>query len=241
MASQLFSRAPLQEAIIDLRLTPRPDLDLRALEAFVGSESSGYPESREIVQVTQSFSSDGSAEETRKETIGYLSPSADGGRTLQAQLRGFTVSCRPPYPGWTSFSAEAFRLIECFLSETRPASVDQIAVRYVNRFDLPTTENDIGRFLQMGPRLPEGLVAPQFLMQTQLAETALQAILLLSAATTPPIRPGTTSVLLDIGLARQASALPKAVHLHADLNAFHDRIEEVFHLCMTDEARKLIE
>jgi hypothetical protein len=69
--------------------------------------------------------------------IGWRFVSPDKLHVFQARLNGFTFSRLPPYVDWESFRTEARRLWDLYRAVANPIAPTRIAVRYINRLDLP--------------------------------------------------------------------------------------------------------
>src|SRR5438874_6822119 len=125
-SGQAYPRAPITEAIIDLRVEARMDLTLTELERCRAGEEDAYPKKavlkRAVGQMQlggpEGFSHTGSAEE-----IGFIFTSADDKQLFQVQRDGFTMNRLGPYPGWRAFRDEARRLWKTYRECARPRNV----------------------------------------------------------------------------------------------------------------------
>lgn len=91
---------------------------------------------------------------------------ANADQTLYVQFRpdGFTFNNMKIYMGGDQFIDEALRLWAFLVDRTRPESVSRIALRYINRLELPLTHGDeFTKYLIAPPDLPKG--APQLVSE----------------------------------------------------------------------------
>src|SRR5207249_4682207 len=98
-----------------------------------------------------------------------------------------------PYDSWEAFRAEARRLWKTYRDVARPAKIDRMAVRYVNRLDLPADLRDFKDYLRTVPEvsgdLPQALAG--FFLQLNIPQPDLGCTLLLNEAIIEPTRPRT--------------------------------------------------
>jgi len=93
---------------------------------------------------------------------GLVMTSGDGAQVLQARIDGIRFSRLKPYATWGSFRAEAERLWSAYSSAFEPETVDRIAVRYINRVELPSPV-DLKTYFRTGPEIAASL--PQLVSQ----------------------------------------------------------------------------
>ncbi len=119
-----LTKAPLHEALIDLRASLPEDFDgERFLELKFTSQ--------------------------------------DEKQIVQFRIDGFTLNRIRPYTNWKELFPEALRLWKYYLDFTSVDHVPRVAVRHINRIDLPLPVKDFRDHLTVPPDIPEGL--PQML------------------------------------------------------------------------------
>jgi uncharacterized protein (TIGR04255 family) len=136
-----LTRAPIHEAVIDVRVKARPDLavgDLHALSQLV-SQQFPVEESLLTMQAGVQFGPGGnaSARVTGSGQKGFLRKTVDQKLVLQFRVDGLSVNRLHPYSSFED-------LLEVFAAHwseyvriARPAEVTRLAVRYINRFMVP--------------------------------------------------------------------------------------------------------
>ena len=167
-----YPNAPIKEAIIDLRVKPGDGLKLEQLER-VGAGEEAYPKQDEtyhavgMMEVQAGVSASASAHQRQ---TGFKFTSGNEKYIWQARMDGFTFSRLAPYESWEPFRDEAKRLWCLYRERTAPAEVVRLAVRYVNRIDLPADCVDLKRYFrtspEVSPELPQQLAA--FFMQLRI-------------------------------------------------------------------------
>jgi uncharacterized protein (TIGR04255 family) len=75
-------------------------------------------------------------------TEGYIFHSKNENKIVQARLDGFTFNKLRAYEDWNKFHSEARELWELYDKIIKPISVDRIALRYINRIEIPLPFDD---------------------------------------------------------------------------------------------------
>lgn len=241
----LYSRAPITEAIIDLRIASRSEFGIEQLRLCVDSEKVSYPK-RETISLAlgkMEIGAGGSTSATAKqEQIGFKLSSADGKYVWQARHDGFTLSRLAPYEDWNTFCCEARRLWQNYRASAEPVIVDRVAVRYINRIDLPHRYVELKEYFrtspEVSPELPPTLSG--FFMQLQLPQTDLKGHLLIHQTIVPPDKPNVIPVILDIDLFRSDDVPNVEEEIWGYFEKLRIRKDEVFEACITDKTRELI-
>lgn len=238
-----YPKAPITEAVIDLRVELPGDVTVEDLANADPSMEGGYPTRRNHVAIEGRMDFGEQVESAVQQAhVGYVFLSEDERQIFQARLDGFTFSRLAPYDRWEAFSDETRRLWDKYREVARPEWVTQIGVRYINRLDLPMPMRDLRDFLRTFPEISTDL--PQelngYLMQLQVPQEDLEATLFLNQALVPPPNPQVASVLLDIGLFRQTGRLTDEEEMWALLAEFRIRKNEVFEACITNNTRELL-
>ena len=241
-----YSKAPITEAIIDVRAVLPDDVDVATLRRGHDSEITAYPQATPLYLAHVHVEMPKAQAPTMQSTHGahgWKSISADKLYVWQSRLDGFTLSRLAPYDQWKSFRAEAERLWDRYRIHARPAQVTRIAVRYVNRFDLPSQMGDLKEYLTTQPEvtttMPHYALAG-FFMQLQIPQPDLSAMLLLNEALVPPSGPETISVLLDIDLFIEKTLPTDSAQIWESIERLRHRKNEVFEGCITDATRERI-
>ena len=240
-----YPKAPITEAIIDLRVELTDGVTVGDLESVHVGQESAYPTKRNITRaVLQGQIGDqGAAAAASSKPIGFLFTSQDEKQVFQVRLDGFTMSRLAPYERWEPFRDEAHRLWDVYRSVANPKKVVRLAVRYVNRLNLPLPFGDFKEYLktvpEVSPELPQGLAG--FFMQLAIPQEDIKSVALLNEAIIEPTVPNTVSVVLDIDVFRTDDLPYGEDGVWAFFETLRDRKNEVFEACITDRARELFE
>jgi uncharacterized protein (TIGR04255 family) len=242
-ASRRYSRAPITEAIIDLKVTLPEGFSVEDLEKIHAHISDQFATKEQIHAGSLLFQSGpGIKIDASRQQHGFLFRSGDSLRIFQATLSGFTFNRLAPYESWEEFSSDARRLWEVYKDVCRPSSVIRAAVRFINRLDLPGPILDFKEYLrtlpEVSPDLPQGLSG--FFMQLQIPQQDLNCMLIINEAFAPPTSPGLVSVILDFDLFREQVWQSDDEEIWRFLEELRHRKNLAFEASITDRTRKLI-
>ncbi len=156
-----LQNAPITEALIDIRVQLPQGTVLSHLAEFRDQVADRYPGCRERRRFHGKLSfkaSDPPVVDVAEEAPdGYLMTSADGRQVVQARLDGFTFSRLRPYETWEHLRSQAKSLWRIYRQALRPVRVVRIAVRYINRIEIPVPVGDLKEWILTGPELAPGL------------------------------------------------------------------------------------
>jgi len=240
-----YSKAPITEAIIDIRVRLPERVRLDDLERLHGVIRADYPgkSSRSLFQGRFEAEEKGVSASAIKKPMGFLFKSRDEKQIVQARLDGFTMSRLAPYESWEPFRDEARRMWTLYRDAVNPDAATRIAVRYINRIDVPLPCGDLKDYFRTVPEVAPGL--PQLLsglfMQLTIPQNDIGCTTILTEALIEPTTPEVTSVVLDIDLFRSENVPQGDPELWALFETLHDRKNHVFEACITNKTRELIE
>jgi uncharacterized protein (TIGR04255 family) len=238
-----YAHAPITEALIDLRCSLPPDITLETLARIHGDEKERYPKRNERVNVEGSFTAGREVSAAAKQRqVGFMFWDGAQTQAFQARLDGYTFNRLAPYEHWDTFRDEARRLWDRYRELARPKGISRIAVRYINRLDLPLPLSDFKDYLRTVPEvaaeLPQGLAG--FVMGLQIPQEDLDAMVLLHEAMDEPHHEGVASIILDVDLFRQFDPLIEEDLAWSLLEQFRVRKNEIFEASITDKMREII-
>lgn len=247
-ARQRYNKPPITEAIIDLRVDPRPDLALEILKQISGDHTKDYPDIKPMFETTGMMQVEpgiGATASAQQKQTGYRAVSVDGKYVCQRQLGGFTFSRLSPYESWEPFRALAKNLWGTYRAAAIPQSVSRIAVRYINKIDIPTPNThsaiELKEYFRTGPEISQDL--PQaiagFFMQVQLPQDDISAKVIINQTIVPPPIKGVVSVILDIDLFCDQAVPNDEDSIWSYLEELRVRKDELFESCITDSTREL--
>jgi uncharacterized protein (TIGR04255 family) len=240
-----YSKAPIVEALIDIQTRIPDSTTVDQLRGMHGLRSDEFPElmalERDTVKVQFTPFDPPSADGARV-GYGFLSHSKDKSRAWRVTRDGFTYSQVGCYDRWEVLRDEARPLWDLYRQTISPEAISRVAVKYVNRFDLPLPIRDFKDYFrtypEVSPVLPQGLAG--LFTQLLIPYDDLGAMLVLTQALVPPPRTEVVSFVLDIDLfvANISSSDDKSIW--DLLEKLRTCKNEVFEGCITDAARELI-
>jgi uncharacterized protein (TIGR04255 family) len=239
--SRHYSRSPITEAIIDFQVELPEGVGLADLERC---QDSTYPGKKTLaVPVGPIEPGKEVSTSATSRRGGFLFATADEKQLFQARFNGFTMHRLAPYEGWEPFRDEVRRLWGIYRQTTRPQKVARLAVRYINRLDLPLPLVRMNEYLrtspEVSPDLPQELA--EFFMQLHIPQRDIKSTLLLRETVVPPPAPGVASVVLDIDLFRSDEIPSDDAGIWAFIESLRARKNDIFEACITDRTREVIQ
>jgi uncharacterized protein (TIGR04255 family) len=239
-----YAKAPITEAIIELRVQQAPGVTVGDLLRCHEAEKENYPTRKELKyglghfevgpRVTASATS---------QHVGFICTSDDQKQVFQARLDGFSASRLAPYKSWEPFRDEARRLWDVYRQAVKPVRIERIAVRYINRLDIPGPQVELKDYLrtspEIGPGLPQALDG--FFLQLQLPVHEIRSKLLINETIIESPTPEKVGVVLDIDLFRTEDLPQEETAIWQLFESLRLRKDEFFESCITDKARELFD
>jgi uncharacterized protein (TIGR04255 family) len=248
MASQRhLPHAPITEALIDIKVTPRDGLTFTGLKNAIEAADSGYYVKNPISEGTFAFTL---APEGRPQTsaesaqVGLRLHSADEKYVAQFRLTGFTLSRLPPYEKWENLLEEARRLWAIYVEGLAPTRVVRVATRFINNLQLPLkTGASFQTYVHELVDVPED--APQaveaFFQRFHLVDSASGARVILTMALDGMSGGGPAPVILDVDAFIAANLKPMDQELWTILERLRDLKNRSFFGTITERAVELYE
>lgn len=241
-AQRHYPNAPITEALIDVQVELPKRFTVADLEKVHAEEKSAYPikKNRYLLMGQMQFGEQVAAAASSKQ-IGFLYKSQDGKQIFQAKLDGFTMSRLAPYERWESLRDEARRLWDVYRSVAKPTKVTRLAVRYINRLDLPLPVPDLKEYLrtvpEIAPDLPQDLAG--YFFQLRIPMEDITSTLLVNQTIIEPSRPNVVSVVLDNDIYRDADVPQNEDAVWDFFEVLRVRKNDVFESSITDRTREL--
>lgn len=240
----VLSKAPITEAVLDIRIKVREGLRLEQLSSISSAISDQYPDKKERLKWEGKFEFKKGASpiSTAEETIdGYMFTSSDQKKQIfQARLDGFTFSRLKPYETWECFRDEAYRLWQIYRDTVSPEII-RVALRYINKMEIPLPLRDFSDYLTAAPIVPTDL--PQgvssFLTRLVIHEPEIDASAIITQAMEQIVNPKILPIILDIDVFRQKSegiSEEEAWNTFEQLRHFKNKI---FDKSITQKAKEL--
>ncbi|HHT9111297.1 MAG TPA: TIGR04255 family protein [Candidatus Brocadiaceae bacterium] len=239
----ILSKAPIAEALIDIRVKARENLKVEQFDSICNSISREYPvkKTRSKLEGRLEFKKGESPLSAATETIdGYIFTSADQKQIFQARLDGFTFNRLKPYETWERFRDEARRLWGKYREVTSP-EITRVALRYINKMEFPLPVKDFGNYLAAPPTVPAGLSqgVSSFLTRVVIHEPEIGAAGIITQALEQIINPNVLTIILDIDVFKQKSEGITEEEAWQTLEKLRHFKNKIFFESITEKAREL--
>lgn len=170
---------------------------------------------------------------------GLFFKSEDGRRIAQFRGDGFTFNHLKPYSSWEQIAPEALRLWDLYVQTLQPEMVTRLALRYINRLDIPSPAK-LGEYLTAPPIIPPTL--PQelssFLTQVVIHEPGAELAANISQTLDQSIEDSEAAVILDIDAYRFVELDPYDHQIQETLSLLHEFKNAIFFESVTETALK---
>ena len=246
MSNSHYSKAPIIEAVIDIQIAPQSESLLARLQELADTLKDRFPSQNKINSVRMLVEHNTEDEAKNKSTttldeMGFRLVDEPNTRILQLRKNGFTFSHLPPYSDWASFSKEAKEYWELFVKYCEPEAAVRTAVRYINRIDIPIEAVEIEAYLNLYPKIPEGI--PQAVqgmhLQLQMPQADIMSMAVINEAVVEPAIPKGFSVIVDIDVFNSlTTSVPDIWKL---LEQLRNRKNDIFESIITVKTRELIQ
>ncbi len=241
---EIFPKAPITEALLDIRVNLRNSVTLDQLVAFQDCVRDRYPNKRDrkLWKGSFEFGTDGpQLSDKIGGTDGYFFSSSDGRNIVQCRLDGFTFNRLKPYDRWETFRDEALRLWTLYKAVAQPTQIIRVALRYINRIEIPVPIRDFKDYVLTGPEiapgLPQGLTG--FFLQLRMPATDPRTQMVVTETIEPITETKRLPFILDIDVFREAAYEVDEPAPWNALEELHDLKNDVFFKSITAKAREL--
>lgn len=241
-----LTRAPITEALIDVRVTAKGDLTFEELHRSVSAVEFGYFIKGPIAQGHFGFTIpvDGQPAESTvaSSQIGLRLHSHDERYVAQFRLSGLTLSRLAPYEDWEKMVDEAKRVWAVYTKCLAPVRVKRIAARYINNLNLPLKSGEsyqtyIHKLVDVPEDAPQAVTS--FFQRFQLVDTDSLARVNLTLAL-DEIQIGQYSpVILDIDAFNDVDFAPMDEKMWETLGEMRDLKNKIFFSVITEHAAEL--
>ncbi|HYM10161.1 MAG TPA: TIGR04255 family protein [Bryobacterales bacterium] len=239
-----YSRAPITEAVIDLRVELPADVGLPDLAALHGRVKDRYPKRREQFEVTGEFAvGEIPQAKASRAQVGYAFVSTDEKQIVVVRPNAFIFSRLAPYDRWEALRDEARRLWDEYKLALHPVHISRVGVRYINKIDIPAggagvdLKHYFRTYPEIAPELPQQMT--NYFMRLEVAQREPEGMVVIHQANVPPPAANTVSILLDIDVSVADVKLDEDVAWERVEKLRHSK-NRVFESCITDRVRELI-
>ncbi|PSM31678.1 TIGR04255 family protein [Haliangium sp. UPWRP_2] len=204
-----LDKAPITEALLDIRADLPPEADLNTLARFQETIHARYPNRKDRIDwqghLELSETSGPAMRQVSGGHNGYFFLSADARQVVQVRKDGFTFSRLKPYETWERLRDEARELWNLYRSILNPIRITRIAVRYVNRIEIPLPVGNFRTWIltapDIAPTLPQTLSG--FLMRLTMPFALENAIAIVTQTLEPGQHSNSIPMIFDIDVYRE--------------------------------------
>ncbi len=244
--AETFLHAPITEALIDIRTELPPEISLDILSSFHNEIKEEFPDKKKrqmwagVLELKPGENPQVKSDKSGLD--GFLFRSEKGQKIVQARLDGFTFNKLKPYQSWEIFSEEAKVHWERFVRLAKPKKITRIALRYINRIEVPYTssEIDLEKYLNTYPVVPPSVdcTVSNFLMRLMLENKKIDAKALVHQ-TVEEARDKLLPIILDIDASMDSSFELNNEILWEKMSKLRDFKNSIFFESITEETKEL--
>ena len=240
---QHLDKAPITEALVDIRVPTQSEFDVSKLEAVHKDVANSYPVKEERLQQEIVFELSESAfkQKSKKHKAGYFFKTQANNRVAQFRVDGFTYSWLKPYESWEALRDEAKRLWNIYSGVRQPSAINRIAVRYINRIEIPLPVQDFRDYLSAAPevpsRLPQGVSS--FLLRVVVPDPKTGAIAIITQALEALVDPAIAPIILDIDVFNEKAFEPDGAEVWEAIESLRNFKNQIFFESVTDKALEM--
>jgi uncharacterized protein (TIGR04255 family) len=228
-----LSKAPITEALLDIRVEAARETTLTTLAGFHDFVRDRYPqrEERRFEQIELQLDAVGGTRFSRAgAATGYLMKAPSNEKVVQARLDGFTLNKLRPYETWELLRDEARELWDTYVRVASPQRVTRVALRFINRLELPLPLPSFKEYVltlpEVAPSLPQELA--DFFMRLVIPKPEIDAAVILHETLAPPNDPDHLPMILDIDAFATVALDPASPEVWSRLELLRDFKNEIF-------------
>lgn len=246
--TQKLDRAPIREAIIDIRFSSKATIE--DIKSFADSISDLFTSIEPVIvnDVTFNHSTNAQSSEVTHDQVltGYVLQSES--HIYQVKLDGIVASKLEPYDCWDSFMSDARDFWIKYSSSIEIQKINRIALRYVNCIEIPLNEGkaNLSDYLEAAPELPDNLNVSinAFVSKVQffMPEYDCQAILIhASEGHSKPL--DRINIIVDIDVFKEHSETASSRNggdIWPLFHALRDAKNQIFFSAITEQTKGLL-
>jgi len=239
----VFPHAPITEALLDIRAELPERVTLQDLETFHVNLKDRFPDKQQRMSYRADFklSPEGSSVDAPpSKPDGFLFHSPIEKKIVQARLDGFTFNKLKPYESWEVFRLEARQLWNEYFKIAHPVKVTRIALRYINRIEIPLPFKTFKEYVlttpDIAPALPQGLA--QFFMQLVIPNQDTEATAVINQTMETPTDQR-LPLIFDIDVFREVVYVDNKEEMWAEIEKLRKFKNDIFFNSITEKTMEL--
>lgn len=232
-----YKKPPIVEALIDIQVQLGDNSHANLLEKLYEKIKADYPKKESILLKTAQI-------DVQKEQTSFINTEAglklsslDKKYIAQIKNTGITFSIVNAYHGWNDLYEKAKKLWSEFYTVMKPVKITRVAVRYINRIDIPALKFDLEEYFNVCPKAFD-IALSGFFLQIQIPQ-AEGGLAIVHQTATVPAQAGFTSILLDLDIFDFQDFQPESDEFWKRIDILRDQKDKLFENCITDKTREL--
>ena len=241
---EIFPRAPIVEALIDIRAKLPPEISIGGLKEIHNNVREIFPiiEEKRFIKTDFKLGKDEpEIEASEKGVEGFFFRSNTEKKLFQFRLNGFTFNKLAPYENWKTFSEEGRYLWERFKEIARPVAVERIALRYINRILVPLPFKDFNEYILTTPQIAPGL--PQsvshFFLRLIINSPDSRFTATMTETIEKPTKDNRLPIILDIDVYRGTPYSINSEEIWHDFERIRDFKNDIFFNSISEKTKEL--
>lgn len=242
----IFPNAPITEAILDIHAKLPDGVGLNIFDEFHENIKDRYTdrETKRSFRTRLSFSpgKDESISTIPKaKTEGYLFHNKNENKIVQTRFDGFTFNKLRPYKNWKEFHSEARELWDLYDKIIKPISVERIALRYINRIEIPLPFDSFKEYILTNPQIAPGLPRSlsHFLMRIEIPNDAIGAKVIITQTIQKPTELQKLPLIFDIDVIKIKNYTENRSNMWNDFKLLRNFKNEIFFNSITKKTEDL--
>ncbi len=240
--SRIYQNPPLVEALCEFQFV-EDEWDWTIPGLIYQDIQARFPQKRQTKVVEFAMEADAAQfnQRIQRTTNRMQFVRADETAMVQVGPNLLVVNHLAPYPHWAEFKPIIFDTLSVYQNVAKPAGFNRIGLRYINRIVIPGTDFDFATYFTVQPCLPDTIDVPfrSLFLRLELPYADNNGSLLLTLASTPSESPEMASFILDFDFVTTDASELTVDTARIWVEQAHNRIEEAFEACITDDLRKL--
>jgi uncharacterized protein (TIGR04255 family) len=243
-----YSRSPIIEARIEIKVKLSPETEVTNLMQIASEIESEYEIEHQYFNINGQITVDSDlivSASANNSPAGYSFLAENKQRRIQARLDGFTFSQSTPYSGWVDFQETARNLWEIYDRATNPIEIERLALRYINRIEIPSTNVSLKDYFTNFPEISPDLqkTLGTYIMHLQIPIEDVNSVAHITQARVPPdsFSLDTLFIILDINIITEGTISIQAEDIWKQFNLMHQNSGRIFELFITDKTRESIQ
>lgn len=243
---ETFPNTPIVEALMDIRVQLPPDSDPKNLEEFHTKIKEKFPHKgkKYFHETKLEFKKEDeqpSVESSPARFQGYLFRSEKEKKIVQARIDGFTFNKLKPYENWNVFYNEGRQYWDYYNEIAHPLKVIRIALRYINRIEIPYPISDFNEYilinLQIAPGLPQAI--NHFLIRLEIPKPEINSIAIITQTLDKPSNSNRIPLIFDIDTMINSDYSINEDRMWEDFEKLRNYKNEIFFESITDKTKEL--